>query len=379
VMPLATPSARTLVAANCRAPLANDLGVIIGDVRRASDDAPLPGAKVEVSWPEWVLQKGRMVTEQRVRTATADSSGHYVLCGAPSAGTLRGVSWSASDTSGAIEVVTPESGYTVLDFAIAPVEYLAVKVDSGPAALSVSVRRGKAVVRGVITTIDRRPLLNAVVRVIGSGSQVRTNAAGVYAIGDAGAGTQTVEARAIGYQPMRLTVRLTESGATTVDLRLPIQRVQLDTVRVLAGKELPVEVRAIERRWRAGTGVILDGNTVRERSNIFTTDALRGISGVTVRQAGGFGQTVWMRSSNGVECQASVVLDGGQLPPSQAASISIDEIAQREDVVAIEVYARPSQIPAEFTSMVDGCGVLAIWTKRGTGGVMPVRPRPPGR
>lgn len=377
VLPLATPSARTLIAANCRAPLATDLGVLLGDVRRASDDSPLSGAKVEVSWPEWVLQKGRMVTEQRVRTATTDSSGHYTLCGAPSASTLRGVAWSAADTSGAVEVLTSDSGYGVLDFAIAPVEHIAVKVDSGATTgAGVIVRRGKAVVRGVITTTDRRPLANAVVRVLGSGTQVRTNAAGVYAILDAGAGTQTVEARAIGYQPMRQMVRLSESGSTSVELRLPVQRVQLDTVRVAAGRELPVEVRAIERRWRTGTGVILDGRTVRERSSLFATDALRGLSGVTVRQVGGFGQTVWMRSSNGNECVAGVIYDGAVLPPSQAASISIDEIARREDVSAIEVYPRPSQVPAEFTSLANGCGVVAIWTKRGTGGVMPMKPKP---
>ena len=377
VLPLATPSARTLIAANCRMPLTRDFGVIIGDVRRASDDAPLIGAKVEVSWPEWVLGKGRMVTEQRVRTATTDSTGRYTLCGAPAGGTLRGLAWSASaDTSGAVEVVTPEAGYTILDFAVAPLEHVAVKVDSTSASLDVTVRRGKATVRGVITTVDRRPISNAVVRVLGSGSQVRTNARGVYAILDAGAGTQTVEARAIGYQPMRTMVRLSDGGATTVDLRLPVQRVQLDTVRVVAGKDIPVEVRGIERRWRSGTGVILDGNTVRDRSNLFTSDALRGVSGVTVRQVGGFGQTVWMRSSNGNECQAGVIFDGAQLPPSQAASISIDEIARREDIAAIEVYPRPSQVPAEFTSMVSGCGVIAIWTKRGTRNVMPMKPKP---
>ena len=379
-LPLSIPSARTLVALSCRAPLAADMGVIVGEVRRASDDAALVGATVEVSWPEWVLQRGRMVTDQRIRTATTDSLGRFTLCGAPSGNTLRAVAWSAADTSGAVEAATPDAGYTILDFAIAPVERVNVRVDSvGGAALFASVRRGHATVRGLIRTADRRPLANAVVRVLGSGSQVRTSETGAFTIVDAGAGTQTLEARAIGYQPMRRPVRLTDGAPTTVDLRLLVQRVQLDTVRVIAGKTLPVEVRAIERRWRVGVGTIMDGNFVRERSNLFVTDALRGVSGVTVRQVGGFGQTVWMRSSNGEECQAAVIFDGGQLPPSQVASISIDELARREDITAIEVYPRPSMIPAEFTSMVSGCGVVAIWTKRGTGGVTPVKPKPAAR
>ena len=380
LLPLATPSPRTLVIGNCRGPQPADVGVIVGDVRRASDDAPLPGAKVEMEWPEWVLERGRMVTDVRRRSATADSLGRYTLCGTPVSNTLRGVAWSDADTSGAVEVATPPFGYTVIDFAIAPVERVSIKVDSAAnPTLVATVRRGKAAVRGRVTTPDRRPIPNAIVRVLGSGTQVRSNASGDFTILDAAAGTQTVEARAIGYQPMRVPVRLRDTEGTTLTLRLPVQRVQLDTVRVVAGKVLPQSVRDIERRWRSGTGTVLDGNLIRERTTVFVSDALRGVNGVTVRQIGGYGQMVMLRSSNGMECQASVLLDGAQLPPSQAASISIDEFARREDIAAIEVYPRPSQIPAEFTSMVSGCGVVAIWTKRATGGVTPVKPKPAER
>ena len=374
-VPLTLPSAHTLTLLNCRAPLAADVGVLVGAVRRASDDAPLVRATVEVSWPEWVLQKGRMVTDQRVRTAATDSSGRYVLCGAPSGATLRGVAWSGADTSGAVEVATTDAGYTMLDFIVAPAEHIAVKADgASDASVRVSVRRGRAVVSGTITTADRRPLANAAVRVIGIGSQVRTTPAGTYTIRDAGAGTQTVEARAIGYQPVRQMVRLSDADATTVDLRLPVQRVQLDTVRVAAGRSVPVEVRAIERRWKTGVGTVIDAATIRDHSTMFVTDALRGIGGLTIRQVGGYGQTVMMRNAFGAECPATIILDGSALPPSQAASITIDDVARREDVAAVEIYPRPSMVPAEFLSMTTGCGVIAIWTKRGTGGVMPVKP-----
>lgn len=376
-LPLSTPSPRTLVAVNCRGPQAADVGVIVGEVRRAADDAPLIGATVEVEWPEWVLQRGRMTTDLRRRVAKTDSLGHYTLCGAPTGSTLRGFAWSVADSTGAIEVATPDAGYTVLDFSVAPVERLTVRPDStSNREIVATVRRGRAVVRGRVTTLDRRPLANAIVRVIGSGSQVRTNAEGNFSIADAGAGTQTIEARAIGYQPTRLATRLADGTPSTINLRLPVQRVQLDTVRVLAGKELSPELRAIERRWRTGVGTVMDGNTVRNRANLFITDALRGINGVTIRQVGGFGQSIMMRSSNGTECAAGIIVDGQALPPSQAASVSLDEMTRREDIAAIEVYPRPSMLPAEFTSMVSGCGVVAIWTKRATGGVTPMAPKP---
>lgn len=373
VLPLTTPSARTLARSGCRAPLADDMGVIVGEVRRAADDAPLADASVEVEWPEWVLQKGRMVTDIRRRSARTDSSGRYTLCGAPNGNTLRGVAWLGADTTGALEIATPDAGYTVLDFAIAPIERVSVRIDS-TSAMTATVRRGNAIVRGRVTTLDRRPLPNAIVRVLGSGTQARTNAAGEYAIVDAGGGTQTLEARAIGYAPIRRPVRLGQGTPVSVDLQLALQRVQLDTVRVLAGKTLTPELRAIERRWRSGTGTVMDGNFVRERSTTFVTDALRGIGGVTIRQVGGFGQAILLRSSNGTECQAQIIVDGLPVPPSQVASVTLDEFARREDIAAIEVYPRPSQVPAEFTSMATGCGVVVVWTKRATGGVTPVKP-----
>ena len=374
---LATPSPRTLVVGNCRGPQAVDVGVIVGDVRRASDDAPLAGATVEVEWPEWVLQRGRMTTDLRRRVARADSLGHYTLCGAPTGSTLRGFAWSGADSSGAIEVPTPDAGYSIVDFAVAPVDRVVVRLDStAGTTLSATIRRGRAIVRGRVTSLDRRPLANAIVRVIGSGSQVRTNAEGTFTIADAGAGTQTVEVRAICYQPTRLAMRLSDGVSSAVTLRMPVQKVLLDTVRVQAGRELTPELRAIERRWRTGVGTIMDGATLRDRANLFITDALRGINGVTIRQVGGFGQSIMMRSSNGTECMAGIIVDGQALPPSQAASVSLDEITRREDITAVEVYARPSMLPAEFTSMVSGCGVVAIWTKRATGGVTPVKPKP---
>lgn len=379
-VPLATPSARTLVLANCRGPQAADNGVIVGDVRSAKDDAPLPGAMVEMQWPEWVLQRGQMVTDVRRRTAVADSLGRYTLCGAPSGSTLRGVAFRGADSTGAIEAMVPEDGYTVLDFSIAPVERLVVRVDStGATAVTATVRRGRAGVRGRVTTLDRRPLANAIVRVLGSGTQVRTNTDGNFTIVDAGAGTQTVEARAIGYQPMRQTVQLREDDPIAVSLRLPIQRVQLDTVRVAAGKTILPEVRAIERRWRTGVGTIMDGRAVREKANLYVTDALRGIPGATVTQVGGFGQTVMLRGVNGAECPATVVIDGSPLAASTTANISIDEITRLEDIVAIEVYPRVNLVPPEFLTMATGCGVVAIWTKRATGGVTPVKPKPAER
>ncbi len=376
-LPLSIPSPRTLVTLSCRARLAADLGAIVGDLRRADDDAPLVGASVFVEWPEWTLRNRRMVTEMRKVVARSDSTGHYALCGVPTASSLRSFAWTSTDTSGAVEIAVPDHGFALQDFAIGSVERVTVRLDSvtGPAATTTE-RRGRATVRGFVRTLDGRPLANALVRVLGSGSQVRTNAEGVFTIANAAPGTQSVEARAIGYAPYRLSLRLRDGEVTPAILRLAVQRVQLDTVRVVAGKKIVPEVLAIERRMRTGVGRILDANTILERSTLFVADALRNIPGVSVVGAG-YGQKVFMRSPfNGAECLANIVIDGLAIQAATKGEFVLDDYVSRANVAAIEVYARSNLVPPEFLTSAGGCGVVAVWTKQATGGVLPRLPRP---
>lgn len=387
-VPLATASPRTMITTTCRSVLPAEFGMIVGEVRAVADDAPLSGAMVFVEWPEWVLQKGRMATEMRRLTARTDSSGRYALCGVPSGSTLRTLAWSGADTTGAIEVPVPDAGYSQQDFAIGTSERITVRLDSAAAptttntattATTATARRGRAIVTGFVRTLDGRPLPNAIVRVLGSGSQVRSGADGAFRIGDAATGTQSLEARAIGYARYRMPVLLRDGEGAPITMRLAIQRVQLDTVRVVAGKTVPTEVRALERRMNSGVGTILDAKTIRERSTVFVTDALRGMAGVTISKASGNGQEILMRraaSADGSYCVANVVLDGIRMPPSQSANATIDDFVNLSDIAAIEVYPRPNVAPPEFLNVDNGCGIVVVWTRRGTGGIMPQRQKP---
>lgn len=391
-LPLATPSPRSMITATCRAALAADVGMIAGEVRTVDDDTPLVGAQVFVEWPEWVLQRGRIATEMRRLTARTDSAGRYALCGVPAGSSLRTIAWYAADTTGAIEVAVSDAGFALQDFLIGTSERVTVRLDSAAAApaarnapsasvsaTTATARRGRAVVRGVVRTLDGRPIANAIVRVLGSGSQVRSGSDGAYLITDAATGTQSLEARAIGYAPYRLPVTLRGSETPPITLRLAVQRVQLDTVRVVAGKTLAPEVRAIERRMNTGVGTILDARTIRERSTLFVTDAVRGMPGVTVSKAAGNGQEILMRrvgGSDGSYCVANIVVDGQRMPPSASANATIDDYVNLSDVAAMEVYPRPNMVPPEFFTGDNGCGVVVIWTRRGTGGVMPQKSKP---
>jgi hypothetical protein len=380
VLPLAlsTPSGPTLVTQSCGPGGSDDAGMIFGTVRNADDEAPLVGASIEVEWPEWTLAKKSVVTELARRRTVSDSLGTYRLCGVPPGSTLRARSWRDTDSAGVVEVAVPASGYAVQDFdigvgATGGVSPVIATTDADSSAAPVA-RRGSAVVRGRITTAAGAPLPNAIVRVLGSGSAVRSGTAGEFRVSDAVAGTQTIEVRAIGYSPIRRTVRLRTTEPSDITLSLATRNVELDTIRVVAGRDIPWDVRNIERRWRTGMGRFLDGKTVRERASMYLSDALQGMPGVFVRfPRQGFGQDIYMRGNRGGECRAMIFVDGMPFDAAGRGGMSIDEFVQARDVAAVEVYNRPTMVPAEYLTMARDCGVVAVWTKFGTGNV-PVLP-----
>jgi hypothetical protein len=149
--------------------------------------------------------------------------------------------------------------------------------------------------------------------------------------------------------------------------------VQLDTVRVIAGRAVDAAVTEIERRWRAsGGGTIMDGETVRARSTIFVTDALRAMNGVRIVPVGGMGQRILMRGF-GRECSPRIYLDGVPLGHF-GGTMFLDDLVIASDVAAMEVYPRGAMVPAQFAGLEE-CGAVVVWTYQRLGGVMPRDPR----
>ena len=362
---LAIASASSVARMLC--PTGSDSAVtLVGEVRSAGDKSPVAGATVSVEWPEWVFAKKSTVREDVRRTARTDREGRYVLCGAARGTVVSARAWQASDSTGQIEFGIPESAYAVLDlFVDRRASAAMLPTDSGAPA---PARAGTAVVRGTVQSGPATALPDATVRVIGSGATVRTDSTGAFFIVDAAGGTQSVEARAIGYEPERRAVQLEPGVPLELSFTLNKRNVLLDTVRVVAGQSLPNDVRSLERRWRQGQGMFLDGATVRERTSTMVTNALTGLPGIRVVSGQGWGNNIVGRNFVGLECRATLFLDGYLLSSPGRYPATLDEMVLPDEVAVLEVYGRSSTVPAEYLTM-DGCGVVAVWTKRGLGNV----------
>ena len=369
---LAIASASSVARMLC--PTGSDSAVtLVGEVRSAGNKSPLAGASVSVEWPEWVFAKKSTVREEVRRTARTDSVGRYVLCGAPRGTVVSAQAWQASDSTGSIEFGIPESAYAVLNLFV-DIRGSAPTAASENAAGPAPARSGAGIVRGAVRTSTAAALPGAIVRVIGSGAVARTDTLGSFYIVDAVGGTQTVEARAIGFEPERRAVQLEPGVPLEISFTLNKRNVLLDTVRVVAGQRVPNDVLSLERRWRQGQGTFIDGATVRDRASTMVTTALVGVPGIRLAFRAGYGNTIVARNFVGGECQAILFLDGLRFTTPGQYPVTLDELVAPEDVAVLEVYARSSTIPAEYLT-VDGCGAVAVWTKRGLGNIPVFDPR----
>ena len=366
-LPVTTPSLVGLAITTCGVTLPADDGLLVGSVRDATTDAALPLTEVQVAWPEFLLSGKNLTTVMQALTARADSLGRFAVCGAPRGVTVRARAVLNADSTTVIDVTMPDGGYGLQDFLLARGT---PDSSGGQGTRTTAAVSNRVAVRGRVTREDRSPLRGALVRVVGVGSTVRSGANGGFAILDASVGTQTVEARMIGYTPHRRTVQVKAAGADEIVLVLPVQRPQLDTVRVAASRPVSAEVRGIEARARGGTGRFFSGDVIRERSSMFVTDILRGMNGLIV-DSGTRGNQVRMRGYGVSDepCTPWVYFDGAlvQVGGNEPSSLNIDDFVTRADVAAMEVYSRASAVPAEFASGSTGCGAIAVWSRRATG------------
>lgn len=65
------------------------------------------------------------------------------------------------------------------------------------------------------------------------------------------------------------------------------------------------------------------------------------------------------------ECPVELFLDGRYL--GNTADVDVDAVLPVQALEAVETYSRPAQVPPEFNRTGSGCGVIALWTRQGTG------------
>jgi hypothetical protein len=122
-----------------------------------------------------------------------------------------------------------------------------------------------------------------------------------------------------------------------------------------------------DRMQRPGFGRFISREQIERRPGTRTTDLLRGMPGIHIVQTSRGGMTganlITMRGGSG-RCLPTLYIDGmevRQFPESGA-----DEFISPTMLEGVEVYTGTGGIPGAFPTM-NGCGVVAFWTRTDTG------------
>jgi len=239
-----------------------------------------------------------------------------------------------------------------------------------------------AQITGKVTdAVDGTPVAEAWVTLLSdSGTAVamtRTNELGRYALSASEPGSYRVMGRRLGYSPNRSDLLDLEPGSgIEKNLGLTQNAYTLEPVTVTAEfvSGYLEDVGFFQRRQTSAAGFFLDRDEIARRIDRASefTDLLYGIPGLIVTRQG-----VKLRGmpvgTDAPPCSTPLIyVDGLQIHDPRtaedkafASSLILNDVIHPNDVGAVELYRRIAELPARFSGVESGCGVMLVWTIHG--------------
>ncbi|MBT8402690.1 MAG: carboxypeptidase regulatory-like domain-containing protein [Gemmatimonadetes bacterium] len=274
-----------------------------------------------------------------------------------------------------------------------------------------SASPSEAAVRGVV--FDRAtgsPLSGAWVRLAGQGWRTRTDAEGRFLLEGLPEGRFRLAVDAARLDSLGvdvgLDVDIVAGEAVEVRLEVPTPSVaarappeeevraarrpdSLPEVVPIEGVRVEVEGRdptlldvGFYERESGGVGITLDLDELRLESVSRLSESLERVPQIqrvdvssgtldTTRRYLQFRSAARSGFRN-QSCVPALIVDGVSLrqggPMSQGSGmVSLDELVDHDDVLAVELYDSPASMPIEFTGPGTLCGAIVVWTRRGSG------------
>jgi hypothetical protein len=357
---LGIPSTRSLVAALCPGPpLGEGRGVLVGQITRPEDEAPLRGASIIAAWTE--LPTYRDITHlfmTQTGRVLVNAAGEYRYCDLPTDTWLDLQVQSDGRAGSVIRGIIPDSaGIAVFNLSFSPTaSYRIVQVDPAVAADTAlqPLLEGTATIVGRVIGPEGLPLADAQVRLADAAGAVRTDSSGRFTLTNLPPGTQSLEVRRLGIGVSQLPVDLRNGQGISLTIGLA-RIVVLDSVRVIAER---VGYGDFEVRARKGLGRFMRETEIKASGVADIASLARMIPGFRVQGTGVDARVYSTRRMDylGGNCAANVVIDGNQnLEPGLVNPV---------EVAALEFYATSMGAPGSFKS---DCGLILIWTKRRRG------------
>ena len=214
---------------------------------------------------------------------------------------------------------------------------------------------------GIVSDGLGRPLAAAEI-IVDDDHRAISNPRGEFSIPNLPAGIVEFTARRIGYQPTTTAIQIEPGLTVHVAVKLVPVPVELGTM-VIEGKAMDRALwnTGFYQRRDSGRGQYFDSDFFK-RYQASLGGLMEGLAGIRVnRGTGGRSGPIPMgRLGNGSLCPLSVFVDGNFIP--WATQTGIDDVVNRDDVLAVEVYASAMDMPPVIVGRGGASGVGSIGT-----------------
>lgn len=284
--------------------------------------------------------------------ATADSTGRATMTAVPIGNYTMQVRTPALDELG----VTTRVRLSVLDSETV----MGFRVPSAERIRA----RGGTLAGTVVAKDGTTPIIAAEVQIPDLSMAVRTDGQGAYVLEHIAPGEYEVQVRRLGYAPLATRVRF---SANRLQNRTMVMEpvVVLDSV-VTTDAATDRFMAAFEDHRRIGVGHFITRDSLARFDDRTMADVLSQISSVDVVALHRGSSAYAATHRRGGTCLTQVYLDkslvyrGGN---TSQPRFDVNSVLPSQ-VEAIEFYAGPGEIPAEYATLNSTCGVLVIWTRR---------------
>lgn len=195
-----------------------------------------------------------------------------------------------------------------------------------------------------------------------------SNDSGAFVLAAPEAGSFLITADMIGFASMRSEPLVLDPGEeVAVEVRMAIEAVPLEPLVVQGRKQTMGHQLAgfhsrMARGRKSGFGHFISREDVDRAHPLESTDLLRMAPGVRV-VSGRAGRGAGLRMSGG--CIPAIYVDGMQVNRPPMRNVSLDEIVPAMALEGIEIYRGPSAQQGSYYDP-NGCGLVLVWTRRGT-------------
>jgi hypothetical protein len=351
VQPVRLPTPDELLATLCKPSRLGGMGALVGTVRRADDDAPVPGTEVIGAWRGGDSSFAGSGSRPRARVRT-DTDGHYVMCNVPRFSPVELWTTGARDDIAHLRVQLGARTIAAHDISI-DVRETRDTASRDRRETTEPPRPGRVV--GRILTIAGDGLPNVSVAFDRPARRTVTDANGRFVMDSVPPGIRTLEVRSIGFQPQRLGLNVRPGEQVDRDITIDRNLAVLGTFVVRASRTATWDSTGFEERRKKGTGYFFTRDNLSGVNDLAT--ALRMVPGIRGRSSD---RNQRLIAGRGAGCLPAFVVNRVRF--EAGGNIGPESMIRAQDIRAMEVYTSRLATPPEHQRYGD-CAVIVIWLR----------------